>query len=107
MVVNVNLAWNFLYIKLFNYIFNFLVSGTTGGGNNLLNVSGGHGKTFTTDTEEDETVDFLLKSAMTVPKGQPPKKRTKKYGERKSCNFILKIYFVLLLTNLFFFSHFF
>lgn len=44
----------------------------------------GHGKTITTDTEEDETVDFLLKSAMTVPKGQPPKKRTKKYGERKS-----------------------
>ena len=40
---------------------------------------------MTTDTEEDETVDFLLKSAMTTPKGQPPKKRTKKYGERKSC----------------------
>jgi hypothetical protein len=46
------------------------------------------GKTMTTDTEEDETVDFLLKSAMTVPKGQPPKKRTKKYGERKSCKFV-------------------
>lgn len=44
----------------------------------------GQSKTMTTDTEEDETVDFLLKSAMTVPKGQPPKKRTKKYGERKS-----------------------
>jgi hypothetical protein len=65
------------------------VSGTNGstngsGNNSFLNVSGCHGKTFTTDTEEDETVDFLLKSAMTVPKGQPPKKRTKKYGERKS-----------------------
>ncbi len=45
------------------------------------------GKPFTTDTEEDETMDYLLKSAMTVPKGQPPKKRTKKYGERKSCEF--------------------
>ena len=49
-------------------------------------------KTITTDTEEDETVDFLLKSAMTVPKGQPPKKRTKKYGERKSCK-INKVFF--------------
>ncbi len=49
-------------------------------------------KTMTTDTEEDETVDFLLKSAMTVPKGQPPKKRTKKYGERKSCKSILDIW---------------
>lgn len=46
---------------------------------------------MTTDTEEDETVDFLLKSAMTVPKGQPPKKRTKKYGERKSCKQKIKL----------------
>ncbi len=62
-------------------------SGTNGLGSsekNLLNV-GSLGKTFTTDTEEDETVDFLLKSTMAIPKGQPPKKRTKKYGERKSC----------------------
>ena len=58
-------------------------NGTLGERTNSINV--GHGKTMTTDTEEDETVDFLLKSAMTVPKGQPPKKRTKKYGERKSC----------------------
>ena len=42
-------------------------------------------KAIIADTADDETVDFLLKSAMTVPKGQPPKKRTKKYGERKSC----------------------
>lgn len=66
------------------------ISGTSGtnGSQNGINMNGsttGVGKMFTTDTEEDETVDFLLKSAMTVPKGQPPKKRTKKYGDRKSC----------------------
>ena len=55
-------------------------------GNNENRNSLPIGKPATTDTEEDETVDFLLKSAMTVPKGQPPKKRTKKYGDRKSCN---------------------
>ena len=77
------------------FIFSFLLS-IKASGPNAQNGShslggerhlhlGGFGKTFTTDTEEDETVDFLLKSAMTVPKGQPPKKRTKKYGERKSC----------------------
>jgi hypothetical protein len=59
-------------------------SGTNGVSNNNFLSVGGQGKTFTTDTEEDETVDMMLKSAMTVPKGQPPKKRTKKYGERKS-----------------------
>jgi hypothetical protein len=66
------------------------VSGTSGTNGapekNFLNVSGTPNKAFTTDTEEDETVDFLLKSTMAIPKGQPPKKRTKKYGERKSCN---------------------
>jgi hypothetical protein len=25
---------------------------------------------------------------MAMPKGQPPKKRTKKYGERKSCKIL-------------------
>jgi hypothetical protein len=62
-------------------------SNTNGSQNGInTNVSNtGVGKMFTTDTEEDETVDFLLRSAMTVPKGQPPKKRTKKYGDRKSC----------------------
>lgn len=58
------------------------------------NSSFTHNKTFTTDTEEDETMDLLLKSAMTVPKGQPPKKRTKKYGERKSCNFLNTLCFI-------------
>jgi hypothetical protein len=48
-------------------------------------TNNGPGKPITTDTEEDETLDFLLKSAMTMPKGQPPKKKTKKYGDRKSC----------------------
>jgi hypothetical protein len=39
-----------------------------------------------TDTEEDEkSLDMLVKQTLAVPKGQPPKKRTKKYGERKSC----------------------
>lgn len=73
------------------------ISGASGGTGAQLDKHGlGHhmgtptgGKTFTTDTEEDETVDFLLKSTMAIPKGQPPKKRTKKYGERKSC----KLYF--------------
>lgn len=63
----------------------FNLASNTNGMNEKANSSFTHNKTFTTDTEEDETVDFLLKSAMTVPKGQPPKKRTKKYGERKSC----------------------
>lgn len=57
--------------------------------NDRSSVCLGQSKTMTTDTEEDETVDFLLKSAMTVPKGQPPKKRTKKYGERKSCKLMI------------------
>ncbi|CAF1012151.1 unnamed protein product, partial [Brachionus calyciflorus] len=51
---------------------------------NSLSIPG-QGKMFTTDTEmEDETVDFLVKSTLAAPKGPPPKKRTKKYGERKS-----------------------
>lgn len=39
-----------------------------------------------TDTEDDEnkSLDRLVLSTLTAPKGQPPKKRTKKYGERKS-----------------------
>jgi hypothetical protein len=57
------------------------------GEKNFLSV-GAPNKPFTTDTEEDETVDFLLKSTMAMPKGQPPKKRTKKYGERKSCKIL-------------------
>jgi hypothetical protein len=67
-------------------------SGTNGAPEKNLSSVGGttpH-KAFTTDTEEDETVDFLLKSTMAIPKGQPPKKRTKKYGERKSCT--VKLY---------------
>lgn len=72
-----------------NTLFYFKASGTNGSTNEKANNSFTHNKTFTTDTEEDETVDFLLKSAMTVPKGQPPKKRTKKYGERKSCEFFV------------------
>lgn len=56
---------------------------------NSINTMGSdrysNNKAIIADTADDETVDFLLKSAMTVPKGQPPKKRTKKYGERKSC----------------------
>lgn len=59
--------------------------------NEKANSSFGHNKTFTTDTEEDETMDILLKSVVSTPKGQPPKKRTKKYGERKSCK--IKFYF--------------
>ena len=40
-----------------------------------------------TDTEEDDNNSFelLIKTTLAGPKGQPPKKRTKKYGERKSC----------------------
>jgi hypothetical protein len=76
------------------FVFNFefhqiLASGTNGlNDRNTLGVPS-QGKPFTTDTEEDETMDYLLKSAMTVPKGQPPKKRTKKYGERKSCELFI------------------
>lgn len=47
-----------------------------------------------TDTEEDDaSFDQLLKSTLAVPKGQPPKKRTKKYGERKSCKHESQFYF--------------
>lgn len=61
---------------------NSVVNGDTSN-RNSLNI---HGKMFTTDTEmEDETVDFLVKSTLAAPKGPPPKKRTKKYGDRKSC----------------------
>ena len=44
-----------------------------------------------TDTEEDDnnnSFDLLLKTTLAGPKGHPPKKRTKKYGERKSCKFL-------------------
>ena len=84
--VNLNLNFKFFFRQACHLIFFNLASGTNGIGNekNSLTV-GTPGKAFTTDTEEDETVDFLLKSTMAIPKGQPPKKRTKKYGERKSC----------------------
>lgn len=73
-----------------------MISANTANGSmsEKANSSFTHNKTFTTDTEEDETMDLLLKSAMTVPKGQPPKKRTKKYGERKSCNFLITLCFI-------------
>jgi hypothetical protein len=72
----------YLYVINLNLINIIKVMGNNNENRNSLPI----GKPATTDTEEDETVDFLLKSAMTVPKGQPPKKRTKKYGDRKSCN---------------------
>jgi hypothetical protein len=50
-------------------------------------LSGAHSvNKLVTDTEDDEnkSLDRLVLSTLTAPKGQPPKKRTKKYGERKS-----------------------
>jgi hypothetical protein len=38
--------------------------------------------------DENGSFDLLVKSTLSMPKGQPPKKRTKKYGDRKSCKLI-------------------
>jgi hypothetical protein len=60
-----------------------------------------------TDTEEDEkSLDMLVKQTLAVPKGQPPKKRTKKYGERKSCKNSFK-YSSILTDNFYFLLFFF
>jgi hypothetical protein len=62
---------------------------------------------LTTDTEEDEngSFDLLIKSTFSMPKGQPPKKRTKKYGDRKSCKFDVCVSFCKM-CNLIFFPNF-
>lgn len=59
------------------------------GGDRTLAGSPNPNGRIATDTEEDDNNSFelLIKTTLAGPKGQPPKKRTKKYGERKSCKF--------------------